>query len=62
MTGERDVNDRHISIPNEIVRLTIVHGERVRTLFTAFEGFTHFGRKSAASMSRNSPSESLTLW
>ncbi len=35
--------------------------EEVRTLFSTREGVTHEGRQSAASISRNSPSESRTL-
>jgi hypothetical protein len=35
--------------------------EKVRTLFSVFDGFTHEGNASAASMRRNSPSESNTL-
>jgi hypothetical protein len=35
--------------------------EEVRTLFSTTEGVTQDGRESAASISRNSPSESRTL-
>lgn len=35
--------------------------KRLRTLFSATEGVTHEGKHSAASISRNSPSESRTL-
>ena len=35
--------------------------KRLRTLFSTTEGVTQEGRESAASISRNSPSESRTL-
>lgn len=41
--------------------LTIHKGKGMRTLLVAFEGFNQRGRNSAASMSKNSPSESETL-
>lgn len=44
-----------------LARLRCQELEEVRTLFSTTEGVTQDGRESAASISRNSPSESRTL-